>query len=101
VFQHYRGSTPPSDDEQRSYINAASVDVITPQYRRLEGMCAALRAQGVDSTFLGHLFATTGETVYADDCCHLNAYGVRLLNEAIADHVVTSGVLASISPAAQ
>jgi hypothetical protein len=91
--QHDRGSKPLSAEEQRSFVTPTWFDVVTPQYRRLETMCDALRASGVDSTFLGHLFAQTDETVYADACCHFNPRGLQLLVDAIADHVLATAEL--------
>jgi len=91
--QHYRGSKPLSAEEQQSLVTPPWFDVITPQYHRLETMCDSLGASGVDSTFLGHLFAQTRETIYADACCHFNPHGVQLLENAIADHVLASAEL--------
>ena len=76
--QHFRGSKPLSDEE-RALITVSFLDTISSGYRRLETMCADLHAEGVDSTFLGRLFASTPETVYADACCHFNPHGIQLL----------------------
>ena len=54
-------------------------------------MTERLRAQGVDSTFLGDMFAETAETVYVDDCCHLNERGVDMLASTIVQHMIASG----------
>ena len=92
--QYDRGSKPLSPEERESFTrNTAWFDEVTPRYARVEEMTAHLRRSGVDSTFLGDLFATTAATVYVDDCCHLNEHGVHLLAAAIGEHVAASGRL--------
>lgn len=73
--------------------------VVTPPYRRLEAVAAALRGQGVESYFLGSIFAGISETVYSDDCCHLNERGLEILNRRIAERILGSGRLDEIPPA--
>ena len=94
--QHDRGSKPLSEEE-RGLLTAAWVEWVSAAYRKLERISAGLRAAGVDSTFLGHVFAATTETVYADSCCHFNAHGIDVLEEAIADHILASAALAGVS----
>jgi hypothetical protein len=89
--QYDRGAKPLSLEERERFTrNTAWFDEVTPRYARLERMTLDLRSSGVDSTYLGDVFAQTSETVYVDDCCHLNERGVALLVAAIADRVVAS-----------
>lgn len=97
--QHPRGAKLLTDEERERFLTPPWVDVLTPYYAKLATMSHALAASGVDSTYLGDLFARTSETLYADSCCHLNPRGTALLVQAIADHVLASGALATL-PAA-
>lgn len=93
--QYDRGSKPLSAEEREHFTRQTTwFDEVTPRYARVEEMTERLRRVGVDSTFLGDVFATTTETVYVDDCCHLNEHGVRMLATAIGEHVAASGRLA-------
>lgn len=93
--QYLRDSKPLSDEERALRIsNTAWFDLVTPQYRALEERTRALRADGVESYFFGHLFDAMPETIYSDDCCHLNDRGIAVLGRAMGDAIVRSGRLA-------
>lgn len=96
--QHPRGAKPLTDEERERFLTPPWVDVLTPYYAELATMSHTLAAAGIDSTYLGDLFAHASETLYADACCHLNERGTALLVQAIADHVLASGALATIPP---
>lgn len=96
--QYDRGSKPLSDEERDRYVRNDWFDQITPEYRALEAMSAALSREGVASYSLTDLFAHVPETTYSDECCHLNERGVELLNRAIAERVLASGRLEAIPP---
>jgi hypothetical protein len=97
--QYDRGSKPLSAEERERFTrNVTWFDEVTPRYARAGEMTEQLRAAGVDSTDLGDLFATTPETLYVDDCCHLNELGMRRLAAAIAEHVESSRRLGRRSP---
>lgn len=53
-------------------------------YPKLRAAGRELAASGVAFHDLTELFAEERETVYADDCCHLNAHGNQMLAEAVA-----------------
>ena len=97
--QHPRGAKPLSPEEREHFSTPGWADVLTPYYEHLAVMSHALAASGVDATFLGDLFAHTTETVYADACCHLNPHGTALLVQAIVEHVLVSGALATLPEA--
>ncbi len=98
--QHVRGSKPLSEEERERFLTPPWVDVLTPYYARLAAMSRRLAASGVDSSYLGDVFAHTPETVYGDSCCHLNARGTTLVNQAIVDRILASGMLADVTPPA-
>lgn len=89
--QYDRGSKPLSAQEREEFTRQTSwFDEVTPRYARVEQMTARLRGDGVDSSFLGDVFVGTTETVYVDDCCHLNERGVAGLVAAIGERVAAS-----------
>ena len=47
-----------------------------------------LHRSGVPSVDLTGIFASTNDTVYKDDCCHLNALGNRIMADAIVSNVM-------------
>jgi hypothetical protein len=95
--QYERDSKPLSEEERALYIKNDWFDAVTTGYREIESMTTELRAEGIESHFLGHVFADTSQTVYMDDCCHLNAAGVEILSAAIADRIISSGALARVA----
>ncbi len=57
---------------------------IEAQYPRLRAAGAQLRQQGIPFSDLSRIFTEVEETLYLDDCCHLNQRGNELLAQAIA-----------------
>jgi hypothetical protein len=57
-------------------------------YPRLRDAAASLRAQGVDFVDLTLLYRDVSETVFADDCCHVNRLGNQMIADAIAPAIV-------------
>ncbi|HVS66608.1 MAG TPA: hypothetical protein VMT85_24250 [Thermoanaerobaculia bacterium] len=53
-------------------------------YPKMREACERLRQRGIPCHDATDLFAQVDETVYVDDCCHLNARGNELLAVAIA-----------------
>lgn len=100
--QYARGTKPLSAEERTSFTrNTTWFDEVTPRYAYAKGMTERLRRQGVDTTFLGDVFTTTRETVYVDDCCHLNTRGIALLTDAIARHLVSSDEIGHLRTAVE
>ena len=56
---------------------------IGPGYPLLQGYNRALQSRGVNYFDLTRIFADNRETLYRDDCCHLNDRGNELLAAAI------------------
>lgn len=57
---------------------------VAERYDALDAEVARLRAEGVAVWSLRGVFAGVRETVWRDDCCHVNARGVALVEAAIA-----------------
>lgn len=47
----------------------------------------ALKASGVDFEDLTEIYAAVSDSVYRDDCCHMNQVGNDLLAEALSDSI--------------
>ncbi len=87
--QYVRGAKPLSPEELASayrpeYPKNAAVE---PGYRLLRAKGAELGARGVAFRDLSMLFAGVRETLYVDDCCHVNRRGNALLAAAVAEQV--------------
>jgi hypothetical protein len=95
--QYLRGAKPLSEEERVRFVaNRGWFDIVTPAYERLSAASRALRREGIESWFLGPLFAARAETVYSDDCCHFNEHGIALINAVMAEAIRRSGRLATI-----
>ena len=97
--QYDRDAKPLSEEERTLYTKNDWFDAVTKSYGEAEAMTAGLRVEGVEAHFLGRVFAATRETVYMDDCCHLNERGIMILSNAIADRVLASGELETVREA--
>ncbi len=97
--QHVPGGKPLSELERTQYFSPQLSEIVSVEYPAYEAMSARLRGAGVESTYLGKLFATTPDTVYTDACCHFNERGVRTVVDAVADHVLASPRFAAVAPA--
>lgn len=86
--QYVDGSKPFTDEEQSRFRgNAAIRRFVEKGWPRLRANWAAASADGLDAVDLTEIFAGTTETVYGDDCCHLNDLGNRMLVERVIDEV--------------
>ncbi|MFT5052902.1 MAG: hypothetical protein ACI8QZ_004340 [Chlamydiales bacterium] len=57
-------------------------------YPLLRQVGAELRTEGIDFTDLTPLFESVGETLYVDDCCHMNGRGNEIMAGAIASVIL-------------
>lgn len=75
-----------SDRERSVALSRKSpfAELVRRGYPRLAAGVEPLRRRGVAVVSLLELFDGVSKPVYADDCCHLNGDGQRLLAEAIA-----------------
>ena len=60
-------------------------------YPRLQAASETLAVEGVRYHDLTGVFRDVGETVYKDNCCHMNALGNVLMAEAIREAIVSWG----------
>jgi hypothetical protein len=83
--QYVPGSKPLSADERRSAFTPGHPfqAAVVEGWQHLAAAGAGLAAEGVAFHDLTNLFAENRETLYVDDCCHLNERGNELLGEAI------------------
>lgn len=90
------------DDERAVAFNDESpfADYVRRGYPRLVAEAGALRRRGVRVVSLLELFDGVAEPVYADDCCHYNDTGHRLLAEAIARAFAASSGRTAQAPTA-
>jgi len=59
-----------------------------------------LQARGIDFRDMTQVFVDHAETIYRDDCCHMNASGYAILARAIADAVSEARHAQSAAPSA-
>lgn len=88
--QYDRGSKPLSKEEREDFTGADWFEHVTAGYERLEDISARLRRDGVESHYLGDVFLSEEETMYSDDCCHLNEEGLRRIGVAIGEAFIAS-----------
>lgn len=87
--QYLPGTKPLSSEERRVAVNPYSPypPWVTEGYPLLREAGKHLKAQGIDFHDLSTLFAHVPQTVYKDDCCHVNTLGNTLLGFAIGEAV--------------
>ena len=87
--QYVPDAKPLSDQELADFYNPQSGAVRAYQYAypQLLRFGAELRRQGINYYDLTQIFADHPETLYSDDCCHLNARGNELLAASMVQHL--------------
>ena len=83
--QYLKGSKPLSPEEKAAAFDPAIESTFGRGMQRLRDAVPELRANGVRIFDLTGIFADVKETLYIDDCCHLNERGHELLAEAMID----------------
>ena len=83
--QYVPDSKPLTDEERANAYNPESGSIVTYNhaYPQLLRLGDELRRHGVNYHDLTQIFADNRETLYSDDCCHLNARGYELLADAM------------------
>jgi len=81
--QYVPDSKPLSEEERRIALNEDNVHAIGGAMTRLRRALPELNCQGIPVNDLTNIFSSVSETVYKDDCCHLNSRGNKMLAEAI------------------
>ena len=93
--QYVPGAKPLSDDELAHAYRRRSLwaDAGQEGYPKLIEYGTALEEQGVKFFDLSHIFADHHETLYVDQCCHLNRRGNELLAQHMLRHLLDNGAL--------
>ena len=97
--QYLKDSKPLSEQEQRLAIDPLRLEGTHEMMTLLKAAAQDLHHSGVPSVDLTGIFASTKETVYKDNCCHLNGLGNQIMADAIVSNVVarqSAGALPSL-----
>ena len=84
--QYVPGAKPLTDEELARAFTPGGIwaQEVRQGYPRLAERGRRLRKRGVEFFDLSWIFADNSETLYVDECCHLNRRG----NELLADHML-------------
>ena len=87
--QYVPDSKPLSDEERAVAYDPEhrAISIYRDSYPLLRRLGEELRQQGINYYDLTQLFADNRETLYKDDCCHLNARGNELLAASMVRHL--------------
>lgn len=87
--QYVRNSKPFTNEEVEKFrvVGNDFATFIGDGYDELRSNKEFLVANGVDITDLTQIFRDTRDTVYIDDCCHMNAEGYRIMITAIVQTI--------------
>lgn len=89
--QYVEGSKPLSAEElQHAYRIFHATHSVRAGYPLLRERGRHLTESGIPFRDLTQLFADEADTLYRDECCHLNARGNSILARAVADAVVAA-----------
>ena len=92
--QYVRDSKIFSDEEEKSCRNIPNrFENIDNFYPLILETIKILSTQGIPSYDLTMVFKHTTETVYKDNCCHLNDQGNDILVNAVIDRILSSSLL--------
>ena len=68
--------------------DAGLVELVRHMYPKLVARAGTIQKQGDFRFFdLTQIYSNNNETLYVDDCCHLNQRGYELMAVAIADRI--------------
>lgn len=84
--QYDRGSKVLSDQELRSAYKGPN-ETLAQWYNLLRVVGVTLKENGVNLTDLTKVFSGSNETIYIDDCCHVNHKGNLLMAEAMSAQI--------------
>jgi hypothetical protein len=95
--QYLKDSKLLSEQERRIAIDPLRIEDTNEMMVSLKAAVQDLRHHGVPIFDLTNIFSSTKDTVYKDDCCHLNNLG----NQIMADAVVSKAILSQAGSARQ
>ena len=88
--QYVPNSKPLSDVEKRDFLTSENLpQIIADWYPRIRALYGELGAEGIFTVDLTEVFSDTQETTYADECCHLNALGRRIVTDRIFESMIS------------
>lgn len=88
--QYVPNSKPLSDVEKRDFLTSENLPrIISDWYPRIRALYGELGAEGIFTVDLTEVFSDTQETTYADECCHLNALGRRIVTDKIFESMIS------------
>ncbi|RIL07891.1 MAG: hypothetical protein DCC71_01430 [Proteobacteria bacterium] len=100
--QYVPGSKPLNETERaRAFRQYHASESVRNAYPLLRERGQRLREDGIAFHDLTGVFAGRDETIYRDDCCHVNAHGNALLARAVADAIAEAVRAARAMPTAQ
>lgn len=70
-------------EQQLGVINKDHAGLYIPGLLYLQKKASLLKTEGLTVVDLTDIFKKVTETVYVDDCCHINKYGNEIMAEAI------------------
>jgi len=88
--QYLKGSKPLSEEEKRIAIDPHRVEDTNEMMMSLRRAVQDLRHDGVPIFDLTGIFSDITETVYKDDCCHLNDLGNQIMADAVVSKIKLS-----------
>jgi hypothetical protein len=86
--QYLKGSKSLSEEENRIAIDPHRVEDTNEMMVSLRTAVQDLRHDGVPIFDLTNIFLNITDTVYKDDCCHLNNLGNRFMADAVISKVM-------------
>lgn len=87
--QYLPNSKPLSDVEKRELLTSENLSRFVPEwYPRVRGLYNDLGSEEIFTLDLTEVFSETQETTYADECCHLNALGRRIVTDEIFEAIL-------------
>jgi hypothetical protein len=91
--QYLEGSKRMASAEQRVAINPDSgiLDPVSRGYPLMQGSASGLGDAGVTFVDLTAVYSGVDETVYIDDCCHVNELGIELVVDRLIKTIVSGG----------
>ena len=88
--QYLKGSKPLSEEEKRIAIDPLRVEGTNDMMVMLKAAAKNLRDSSVPIFDLTAIFSNITETVYKDDCCHLNNLGNQIMADAVVSKIILS-----------
>jgi hypothetical protein len=86
--QYLKNSKPFSDQEKQVAVDPSRSESIHEMMILLKAAAQDLRRSKVPIFDLTAIFSNTDETVYIDDCCHLNDLGNQIMVDAVVSNIM-------------